>query len=59
MWEKERKHWEFINYEKAQQYRDFSGVRIEDNVLITEAGHQILGRPIPKTIQEVEAERQA
>ncbi len=58
-WQEERKHWEFINYEKVQQYRNFSGIRIEDNVLITEAGHQILGKPIPKTIKEVEAERQA
>ena len=58
MWQEERKHWEFINYEKVQQYRNFSGIRIEDNVLITESGHQILGQPIPKTIQEVEAERQ-
>ena len=57
-WQEERKHWEFINYEKVQQYRNFSGIRIEDNVLITESGHQILGQPIPKTIQEVEAERQ-
>jgi len=58
MWQEERRHWEFINYEKAQQYRNFSGIRIEDNVLITEAGHQVLGKPIPKTIQEVEAIRQ-
>ncbi|MCB0551329.1 MAG: aminopeptidase P family protein [Phaeodactylibacter sp.] len=59
MWQEERKHWEFINYEKAQQYRNFSGVRIEDNVLITEAGHRVLGKSIPKTIADVEAERQA
>ena len=57
-WQAERKHWEFINYEKVQQYRNFSGIRIEDNVLITETGHQILGKPIAKTIQEVEAVRQ-
>lgn len=58
MWQQEGKHWEFINYEKVQQYRNFSGIRIEDNVLITETGHRVLGKPIPKTIQEVEAERQ-
>jgi len=32
-------------------------VRTEDNVLITENGHRILGKPIPKTADEVEALR--
>jgi len=31
------------------------GVRIEDNVLITGKGHRLLGRPIPKTVKEIEA----
>jgi len=30
------------------------GIRIEDNVLITEKGHKVLGKPIPKTIEEIE-----
>ncbi|MBA3661274.1 MAG: Xaa-Pro aminopeptidase [Gammaproteobacteria bacterium] len=31
------------------------GVRIEDNVLVTEAGHTVLSQAIPKTIEEIEA----
>jgi Xaa-Pro aminopeptidase len=31
-------------------------VRIEDDVLVTGSGHRVLGRPIPKTADEVEAE---
>jgi len=54
-WKSEKKHTEFINYEKAEKYLDFGGVRIEDDVLITESGHKVLGKPIPKTIDEVEA----
>jgi Xaa-Pro aminopeptidase len=28
-------------------------VRIEDDVLVTNDGHRVLGRPIPKTVEEV------
>jgi len=54
---KEGKHTDFIVYEKLQDYLDFSGVRIEDNILITEDGHRVLGPAIPKTIAEIEALR--
>jgi len=54
IWKKENKHAEFINYDKVEEYRDFGGVRLEDDVLITDTGHRVLGTPIPKTIEEVE-----
>ena len=54
-WIKEDKFPEFINYEKVNTYRDFGGIRIEDNLLITEAGSRVLGKPIPKTVEDVEA----
>jgi Xaa-Pro aminopeptidase len=44
----------FINYEKVQQYMDFGGIRIEDDVYITEHGSRILGTPISRSIQEIE-----
>ena len=58
MWEKEKKHDAFINYDKLKDMRNFGGVRIEDNVLITSDGHRILCNPVPKTVEEVEALRQ-
>ena len=54
LWQKEGKHKDFICYDKLGPYRDFTGIRIEDNVLVTEHGHTILGPPIPKKRSEVE-----
>ncbi|MHC4118327.1 MAG: aminopeptidase P family protein [Planctomycetota bacterium] len=54
-WKAERKNAQFLNYDTVEKYRDFGGVRIEDDVLVTEEGSRMLGRPIPRTIEEVEA----
>jgi Xaa-Pro aminopeptidase len=48
---------DFINYSKLKPYRNFGGIRIEDNYLITEEGNRMLGKKIPKTVKEVEAVR--
>lgn len=53
-WKKENKFSEFINYNKIKDYLDFGGIRIEDNVLVTKDGHKVLGKPIPKSIEDVE-----
>ncbi len=50
----EGKFADFINYDVVETYKDFGGVRIEDDVLVTETGYRVLGKPIPKTIEEVE-----
>jgi Xaa-Pro aminopeptidase len=54
-WHKENKHRQFVNYEKAESYGDFGGIRIEDDVLVTASGSRVLGKPIPKEIVEIEA----
>jgi Xaa-Pro aminopeptidase len=54
-WKSEKKFGEFINYDKVIGYKDFGGIRIEDNLLITEKGHRLLGKPIPKTAAEIES----
>ncbi|MEQ8703989.1 MAG: aminopeptidase P family protein [Phaeodactylibacter sp.] len=56
-WKKEGKHAEFIDYDKVETYLDFGGIRIEDNILVTEAGYRVLGPAIPKTVEEIEALR--
>ncbi len=56
-WHSQGKFSGFIAYEKLDAYRNFGGIRIEDNVLITSSGHRILGPPIPKTVEAVESLR--
>jgi Xaa-Pro aminopeptidase len=54
IWKAENKFPEFINYDKVDEYRDFGGIRIEDDILVTETGCRVLGKPIPKTVDEIE-----
>ncbi len=57
LWQSEGKFKDFIDYEKLAAYRNFGGIRIEDNVLITEQGHRILGTPLEKSVAEIEGLR--
>jgi Xaa-Pro aminopeptidase len=53
-WKTEGKFKDFLNYKKIEDYMSIGGIRIEDDVLITVTGHKVLGKPIPKTVKEVE-----
>ena len=55
MWKAEGRHSEFINYNKVEAYKDFGGLRNEENFVITENSSRLLGKPIPKSIEDVEA----
>lgn len=46
---------EFINFDKLETYKDFGGIRIEDDVLITKDGCRFLGKDrIPYHPKDVE-----
>jgi len=53
-WRSEKINTEFINFDKADTYKDFGGIRIEDDILITSDAARVLGKPIPKTVAEIE-----
>jgi len=54
LWKEEQRFSEYINYDKVEGYRNFGGIRIEDDVLVTATANRVLGRPIPKTVDEIE-----
>jgi Xaa-Pro aminopeptidase len=56
-WKAEQKHASFINYELLNDYRNFGGIRIEDNYIITANGSQKLGKSLPKKLTEIESLR--
>lgn len=45
---------EFINFDAVEGYKDFGGIRIEDDILITADGCRVLGQHIPYHLDEVE-----
>ncbi|KAF0141341.1 MAG: Xaa-Pro aminopeptidase [Stygiobacter sp.] len=53
-WQGEKKHADFINYDKVNEYRGFGGIRIEDDVVVLKNGSRVLGKPIPKAVEDVE-----
>src|SRR5699024_4841503 len=57
IWKKGRKNEAFINYDKVEEYRDFGGIRIEDDFLITKEGYRLLGDGLIKTLNDIEAYR--
>ncbi len=57
-WKAEGKFRDFINYDVLETYRDFSGIRIEEDFVMTTEGSRLLGKALPKTISALEAMRQ-
>jgi Xaa-Pro aminopeptidase len=56
-WKAENKLPQFIDYNKLEQFRDFTGIRIEDNIVMTENGNRVLGKELVKEVADVEALR--
>lgn len=55
-WRAEKKFTDFLNYDVIDTYKDFGGIRLEDDVLIIPGGSRFLGKKrIPLTVEEVEA----
>lgn len=48
-------HARFIDFDAALGWTEFGGIRIEDVATVTADGSRVLGGPIPRSIDEVEA----
>lgn len=47
----------YVNFGKLEEYYDFGGIRLEDDLLITEGGARLLGsKRLPITVDDVERE---
>ncbi|KAA9036090.1 M24 family metallopeptidase [Ginsengibacter hankyongi] len=53
-WSAEKKFESFINYDRLENFKNVSGIRIEEDFLITTQGSQLLGKPLAKTADEIE-----
>lgn len=54
-WKQQGLHKDFIVYDKLETYKDFGGIRLEDDILITATGSRFLGdKRTPITVEEVE-----
>jgi len=57
MWRAEKRFADFINYDKLEAYKDFGGIRNEENFVITADGYRLIGKQKPKTIEDVEKQK--
>ena len=45
-----------VNYDHLEEYRDFGGIRIEDDIVVTNEGGRVIGdKHIPSSVEELEA----
>jgi len=59
LWRSEGQFTEFLDYDRLDQWRDFGGIRNEEDYLITASGKRRLGKPKPMTVADVEAIRRS
>ncbi|HSO85426.1 MAG TPA: aminopeptidase P family protein [Draconibacterium sp.] len=53
-WKNEKMNSEFINFKKVNEYLNFGGIRLEDDILVTETGSKIIGERVPVNPDEIE-----
>jgi len=44
-----------IDFDRLADFRDVRGIRIEDDVLVTQQGFEVLSEGLPRSIEDVEA----
>jgi Xaa-Pro aminopeptidase len=54
LWQSEHKFDDFLNWSEIEKFRNFGGIRNEEDFLVTDNGFRVLGKSKPKSIAEVE-----
>ncbi len=54
-WRAENLHADFLDFDEIQRWVGLGGVRIEDDIVITDDGHRVLGPELAKTPEAIEA----
>ncbi len=57
-WQGENKFPDFIKWDVVNKYRDFGGIRNEEDFVMTKDGARLLGKPKPKTTKAIELIRE-
>lgn len=52
-WKAGHKCTEFVDYDKLEGFKNFGGIRIEDDIVITENSNRILGKALGKEIEDL------
>lgn len=54
LWKSKSMFQEFIHYNKLETYKDFGGIRIEEDYVIQDDGKKLLGKALPMSVIEIE-----
>ena len=57
LWQQNGRNKDYINFDRVNEYRNFGGIRNEEDLLITETGQRIMGKPLAISIEDVDAKR--
>lgn len=58
LWKSKKINADYLNFDRIEEYRNFGGLRNEEDFLITPEGYRLIGKAKPKTIEDVEKERE-
>ena len=57
-WRAEGRFRDFINYDALNGFRDFGGIRVEEDYVIIENGSRLIGNSFPIEVADVERARE-
>ncbi|MFD2826236.1 aminopeptidase P family protein [Leeuwenhoekiella polynyae] len=50
----QNKYMDFVNYDEVEKFKNFGGIRVEEDFVITKEGSDLLGEPLAKTVADIE-----